>query len=315
MKKTIYLLVLVSIIISCNTVDKKAESELNGTEATKNDLLPEKVIVYNEVNYNLQSIPEWLSGVDNAFFAQLNESVLQSEVQLYSSNVFYQPELIVKMTDEDVRNNMTSGGEINAIYFIEEWSFNKKTYSLEKKIEAWSPVLEYYKEFEGVIDTTKKVKKLLYDVRELAGSDEKLIAENMTYEVNFSSGNNSEYLDLTKLVNLIVEPVIEGKVKSYDFFDKTELANIDVKQIFGYAVDSLEEQDPVTSKWVWKYIEHDMDFSEVEAFVFVEDWFIDTKTYAIRKKIKSIAPVVFRVRIDETGESYVSKRIAFSVNF
>lgn len=313
-------LLLTILLVSCNKSNPKNDSstqpeEVNAT--TTNALLPEKVIVYNEVNYKEQSIPEWLNGVDSNFMNQLNQKVIASDLQLYSSNIYYEPETKIKMTDEDVKLNMRETSKISALYFVESWSFDKASYTLKKHIESWSPVLEFYKTTsDGRIDSSRKAKKLLYDVRENTSSKEQLIAQNITYEVSLSSEQKtSDFLDLNKLIHLIVEPVIRGDKKAYDFFDQTEMTPMDVKYVFGYSVDSLEEEDPVTGEWKTVKTEvQEEDLSDIEAFIFVEDWYIDTKTFAIRKQVKAIAPVIVQIKIDEeTGESYLSKKIAFLV--
>ena len=321
MKKIVYLVLFSTLLIACNNVKEnkqEASESINVEQNKQNDLLPTKVIVYNEVNYKEQSIPEWLNGVDSNFMEQLNQKVIDSDLHLYSSNIYYEPDVKIDMTDDDIRFNIPEESEISALYFVESWSFNKASYTLEKYVESWSPVLEFYKKTsEGLVDSSRKAKKLLYDVRENTSSEEQLIAENITYEVSLSSEHRtSDYLDLNKLVHLIVEPVINGEKKAFDFFERTEMTPMDVRYVFGYSVDSLEEEDPVTGEW--KTVEkevHEEDLSEVEAFIFVEDWYIDTKTFAIRKQVKAVAPVIVRIKLDETtGESYLSKKIAFLVN-
>ena len=313
MKKSIYLLVLISILISCT--NQEGKTKLNAEELSVNALIPTKVIVYNEVNFLEQSIPEWTNGVDTARMKDLNQKVIDSDLELYSSMVYYTPDSKTLMTDKDILDNMNDKGTISALYFIESWDFDQKKYFLQKNVESWSPVYEFYKKNkEGLVDSTKKAKKLLYDVRESSTNNEKLIAENITYEVSLSKDfKTNEYLDLTKFTHLIVDPVLSGKKQAYDFFENTELTPIEVKYIFGYSVDSLEEEDPVTGEWVKRVEIMEEDLSEVEAFIFVEDWFLDTKTFAIRKQVKAIAPVLFQVRIDDEGEAYESKKIAFLV--
>ena len=308
-------------ILSCNNSNNKETKNTKFVEktTTENALLPNKVIIYDEVNFSEQSIPEWISGVDSSLMTNLNKQVINSDIQVYSSTIYYEPDSKIKMTDKDILLNMETSipGSISSLYFIESWFFDKDNYRLSKQIESWSPVYEYYKENkDGVIDSTQKVKKLLYDVRGSSEKeDETLIAKNITYEVNFSENQKTnDYLNLNKLSHLIIDPVLNGKKKAFDFFDRTELDTMEIKQNFGYRLDSLEEEDPNTGKWIWKRHETKESLSDVEAFIFVEDWYLDNKTFAIRKEVKSIAPVIVKIKVDENGEAYTSKKIAFLVN-
>ncbi len=318
MKKALYILVLSSILISCNNTNQIKKTTKSENQSLKNDLLPSKVIVYKEVNFRKQSIPEWTKGVDSIYMDQLNEAVLNSDVQLYSSNIEYLPNTKEKISHEDVHNNMKADGEISALYFIDSWAFDKKTYSFTKNVESWSPVLSFLKKNKNRNNETvlKKSKMLLYDLRNNFEGDEKKIAENITYEVSFNEGTpNNKYLDIEKLAKMIVDPVLNGKKKAYDFFEKTELKPIDIKYTLGYSLDSLEEENIKTGEWEVKQVETPEDLSTIKAFIFVEDWYIDTTTFAIRKKVKSIAPVIIKTKIDSDGEAYQSKKIAFIVPF
>ncbi len=321
MKKLLYLLIFISIglLISCNNPKQnKSSNKTNETinnKANINALIPDKVIIYDEVNFMQQSIHEWVLGVDTIFMTNLNEQVINSEIQLYSSNIYYDPDLKLEMTDKDIYLNMNTQGSISSLYFIENWNFNKNTYKLDKQIESWSPVYEFYKKYDGEIDSSKKAKKLLYDVRTKLENNTKLIAKNIIYEINFSEDRKTnDYLDLNKLSHLIIDPILTGDKKAVDFFEKTELKPIDIKYDLGYRLDSLEEENPNTGEWVWKRFETKEDLSNIEAFIFIEDWYLDTKTFAIKKEVKSIAPVIIKTKIDEDGESYISKKIVFLVN-
>ncbi len=207
MKKIIYLLGITILLFSCKqgvVTDKEDTKQ----EVTSNDLLPQSVIVYNEVNFKTHAFPEWVSGVDSIFMCELNEKVISSGLELYSSNIYYDLETKIIMTDDDIRVNMDADGLINALYFIEKWSFNEASYSFGKEVVSWSPVHEFYKKTDDKIDSTKKSKKLLYDLRSLPKTKERKIAENITYEVDFSvEHKTNEFLNLEKFTHLILTKI------------------------------------------------------------------------------------------------------------
>jgi len=307
------LLVLSCLFIACNNsvvIDHQKADQ-------KNDLLPEKVIVYSEVNFKTQPMEEWTDGVDSNYMDALNMSVLNSDVEYYSSNVMYDTKTRLDMNKQDVLLNMEEENSegISALYFVESWNFNKANYKFDKTVESWAPVFEYYRIKNG---EAFKHKKLLYDVWSsdaASVSNEKLIAHDMTYEVNFvSEHETNEHLNLEKLVDLIVLPVVEGKKKAYDFYEHIEMPLHEVMAILGHSVDSVEEYDARDNSYTWHVIENDINLNNITAFIFIEDWYMDEKTFTLRKKVKAIAPVIQETLVDEDEEVFERKRIAFKVN-
>jgi hypothetical protein len=312
MKKLILLSLIAAGFWSCE-LDK--ENQDVTSQSIVNDLLPKKVIVYNEVNFANQSIEEWTQGVDQDYFSSLNEKVINSDVKLESAMVYFQEEESPEMTKEDVLANMNKedSAHISSLYFIESWHFNQATYKLEKTVEAWSPVYEFVKNENGV---ERPVKKLLYDVKSSADKANKLIAENITYEVNFDTEfKTNEYLNIDMLAKLTVEPMLEGKVKAYDFFDDAELDVVSMRRSMGYISDTLITINPQTNEDEVEVVEVEEDISSVRAYIFVEDWYIDEQTFAIKKHIKGIAPVAISSIVDEDGEVIEYRRIVGLVKF
>ena len=316
MKKTIYLFALLPFLIACNQIENTTNvKETASTENNEivNALLPSMTIVYNEVNYKKQANTEWTKGVDSLFMANLNKDILNSNIPLYeAASGEYIIEDRIKTDANKVRSNIRKDGEISAIYFTEAWSFDSTNYKLDKKVLKWSPVISYYKSVGNKI-SSEKTKRLLYDVTTSFEGNEKLIASNITYEINFNSKlKTNDWLNLEKLATLVINPVLEGKHKAYDFFDKTPIKLDNIKINLGYGVDSIEEEDPVTGEWKWLYHTNEIRLDEVYAYIFVEDWYIDTKTFAIKKKIKTIAPV--RLYMKSYNDSALSKKVIFAVD-
>jgi len=316
MKQILLFLALSLFLYSCNNTVKIQKNNSEASVNTDvNDLLPTNVIVYNEVNFNEQALPNWTLGVDSVYMQKLNEEVLQSNVQLYSSNVYYEPSSNLEMTDNDVRSNMVTNGLINSLYFIEKWSFNKAAYSFKKEIVSWSPVMEYYKEINGRVDSSKIIKKLLYDLKGESKGTEKLIASNIIYEISFDSERKTnECFNLEQFVHYIIDPVINGEIETQDFFDNSEKSILDIRKSLGYSVDSIETINSNTGESSIDVNITKENLLSVQAFIFTEDWVIDTKSFVIRKKIKSIAPVSTKIRTDENGDDYIVKKIIFKVN-
>lgn len=314
MKKLIYLFALLPLLIACNQNNNNTNQKNVQNNEISNALLPTKALVYNEVNYKNQVEKNWTKGVDSLYMDNLNNEILNSNITLYDATP---GEYIVgnrtKITAKEVRNYTPPKGEISAIYFTEAWAFDSSNYKLYKTILKWSPVIAYNK-LTNKDSIGQKAKKLLYDVESSFKGNEKLIASNITYEVNFNSEyKNYEWLDLEKLAKLIIDPVLKGKYKAYNFFNKNPLKAEDIKIALGYGLDSLEEEDPVTGEWKWKILTRDMRIDQVKAYIFVEDWYIDSKTYAIKKKIKTIAPI--RLYKKNYRDKNLSKKVIFAIDF
>jgi hypothetical protein len=315
MKNQFFVFAILVLMVACQTEPQTAKPEETNQISANNDLLPNKVIVYNEVNYKKQDIEDWTKGVDQNYFETLNNKVLNSGVAMYSSSVFYDTKDAMPMTKADVLNNMVDqdSAGISALYFIESWDFNQADYRFVKTIEAWAPVYEFTKiEPEGNV----KAKKLLYDIKARPQKAEKLIAENITYEVNFDSEfKNYEYLNTDKLAYLIVEPMLKGDVKAYDYFNNNLLSIDDMKRTLGYSADTLLVESLETGELETKVVLNEENISLVKAYIFVEDWYIDEQNFAIQKKIKAIAPVAISSNIDVDGELIISKKIVGLVKF
>ena len=313
MKKILAIILFSSILFSCTNLQETTDG--NSLKTKVNDLLPKDVIVYKEVNFTNHELKDWVKGVDHAYMQTLNQTVIDSKIDLFEANITYMPKDNFTINDDDIIANITDNSTVNALYFIEKWSFNEENYAFNKEIYSWSPVLEYFHIKDGIIDSSRIVKKLLYDLKGSFEGNEKLIAENIIYEVNFDTEReNNMCLNVEKLTSLIINPIIDGKKKAYDFFDKTEKTILDIKTSLGYSVDSMEVENIETAKWEWKYTYTEEDYSTVQAFLFIENWYIDTKSFMIEKRIKSIAPVSLTTRIDADGEAYQVKKILFVVD-
>ena len=269
MRKIIYLFALTPFFIACNqTLETENTDKTTVTEnkVSTNALLPAKIIVYNEVNYKNKINKDWTKEVDTVFMDNLNEQILSSDIILYegTSGMYPVPNKI-QISKDDIRSNMNKEGNISAIYFTESWSFDTVNYQLEKNVLKWAPVEAFYKKIKEEKSLTK-TKKLLYDVETTFTGNEKLIASNITYELNFDSEyKTNDYLDIEKLVNFIINPVIEGKQKAYDFFSKKAIDINEIKINLGQKIDSIEEEDPVTGEWKWKIATVDIRLDQVKA--------------------------------------------------
>ncbi len=279
-------------------------------EKNRNELLPTRVNVYTEVNFLEQNIDSWLEGVDAVFLKALNNQVLQSNTPIFEAMPVYvsKPTIVQdKAYIKTLVEESTLG--ISSLYFVENWSFSNSTQQLEKHIDSWSPVLQYYKiNKERDIADTNIVKTLLYNVDCSDSEADKLIAKSIFYEQKVEAEESlNEYLDVEKLADLIVTPVLRGNKKVFDFFENTPLTVADICENWGV---ELSEEDFQTEDF-----KSQIDLESITAYIFEEDWYINPKTFAIRKEIKSISPVYSGFRTDQDGELYEFKRILFKQKY
>jgi len=311
--RSVNVLLLLLVLGACNNESdpvKKIILNLN----SENDLLPKKVFVNYEVELNAQVFPEWTKGVDTALMFHLTENVLNSDVSVYFPMIQYTPvstEIITRKEIETVLNQPNPVG-VSALYFIENWFFNQSSYQFRKEIETWSPVFLYQRIVKK--DTTVN-KSLLFDLKCLGGNASTLLAKDMTYEVTLDP-ENPNFSNFTPLsfAQLVLNPVLSGEKSIVDFYDNKAITIDNLKLSLGKTSDTLMIEDPNTGESKIEINQQAEQLDKVLGYIFVEDWFLNKETFVITKKVKSIAPVYYRTRTFENGETETSKRVIGRIN-
>lgn len=126
-----------------------------------------------------------------------------------------------------------------------------------------------------------------------------VITERIQYDVTIKSPDqewdwwvqNLEGPKREAFVKMIMDAAYEGKVKSYDYFNK-ELTVKEVKEIEN-GIDTLvgsSPNPPYNDTTV--IVERKLDMNKITRVRFLEEWKMDKNTLQIEKKVLGIAPIL-----------------------
>lgn len=308
MKNIIFVLfVSILIFVSCNN-DRKLE--IKTSKGRINLLLPTSVLVSSIFVFDTACVLNWQKEFkESDFINKVFSKVLSSEVSVlkpFSTDS-------TKCTKEEIFNGMDvkseplNLNEIKSIYFEEEWAVDTaEPFLFEKVVLNWYPI-RYFKRNNEIL------KKLIFKVS--AGNPSELLAKNVITEfqlIDTIQPSFTENIDALKLVTLLVKKAYSGKFKLWDPSNtEKELSRKDIDENLGQAVDTTYVEDPQTNETVMKVMKKAIVLEEITSIVFVEDWYYDPKTFAIKKVITGLGPVRSCMKYD--GE--ITKKVAFMMYF
>jgi len=277
-----------------------------------NALIPQYVRVYEEVNFKKQADEHWLSGIDTNLFYHIEQKLFATKIKKYDAAIFLDENtdtstFFNKQEIEARKEGLKTS--LDALYFTENWKFNKKEYRLEKDVLMWTPVYFCKKVYK---DTIMNIKKVIFDIHNKKLKNKKQIASDITYEFSLTDDkDHNNTLNAKRLINLLLEPVLKGEKAAYDFDTNQKYSIAEMKERLGERIDSLEVENPVTGEITWEVRKRDFTFEDIDALIFTEDWYMDMDNFSIQKDVKSISPVKFIYDIDGN----LRKRILFRIDF
>ncbi len=290
-------------ILSCHN-EKKADTESSNIRI--NLLLPTSVPVSQLFMFDTSGIPGWQQELKAAHVVEkIFGKVMNSEITVFNSNT----DDSVKCTKEEILNNMgvqaepLNLNEIKSLFFEEEWFLDTtEPFLFEKKVLCWYPVRYYQRDGQ-------ELKKLIFKVAK--GKPAELLAKNVIYEFNLEDTINPSFiknLDNNKITRLLIDFAVSGKTKLWNPMNiDHELSAEEIRKNLGQAIDTTYIEDPETGKSEQKIQKQEINPSEIQSIVFVEDWYYDPSTFAIKKVIKGIGPVRHYLKTD--GE--MAKTVVF----
>jgi hypothetical protein len=210
----------------------------------------------------------------------------------------------------------------------ETWSFDPDNFSFDKQVFSYSPAIRFYRDDDLEFEDPR-FKLIGYHLnKKQAVSDMKLF-KKIKYEFGFASVEEFTYLGLPNVeINkplfwssynqktfkkVLLETAMSGKVNTYDFTTKQRLSADELKDKLVLYKDSVEDIDPETGEFIFLILTKKIEHTDINSFIFIENWYIDPQTYDIGKEVIGIAPVVY-FRKDENSPDY-EKKIPFVVYF
>ena len=333
----IYLLGLSALFLFSCTQTPKVETETNQVNTSQNDLLSAEVVVKDYVNIVTNDNPDWVkSAVDSKVVETILNIAIDGSVIVYSVD-----EDTIPFTVNEIKDNLGASSDsmqievskgvfidtlitspadlqqVEGLFFKENWIFNADNFKFTKQINEYLPVREYYKQLsDGTIDTTKKVKRLVFKViNDKNSKNLEKIATDVTTAFYFNADLPSfiNGLDVTRFVNYLINYSYKDKKDVYDFYEQNnKLLYDDVKDALGASTDTLEiETTPGNMKEV--VIDYDPDVSEIIGVVFVENWYLDKQTLSFKKEVIGLAPIRQIETFDPNGESYTKTTIPYLI--
>lgn len=127
----------------------------------------------------------------------------------------------------------------------------------------------------------------------------RLLTEKIQYDVSIKSPNpdydwwvqNIERSQREKFTLNLIESAYNGKIKVFDYFNNS----LSIKEVKSIGVDTtyrtLTRDFPPYAEFDTIIISR-FEISDITKIRFLEEWFLDEKTFVIEKKVIGIAPLV-----------------------
>jgi hypothetical protein len=233
---------------------------------------------------------------------------------------------------------------INKLMFEEKWFFDAQKYTMKKDVVAYWPVSDVYKFMEpgemvymgskywGAIIPNPKTKNkfqpfLNIKYEFILGNEELMLFKYNEIKDCFKQVINSQDIEIekknsplfssysrNKLIDQITDPMVEGKIKAYDFYTGKELSLKEVNEALGNEIDSMEiDLDGDFKVDTVVVVPGSIPKIDIYSVIFIEEWYIDPVTLAIQKKVKGIAPVINEYKWTGITKELYRKKIPYMV--
>jgi hypothetical protein len=116
-------------------------------------------------------------------------------------------------------------------------------------------------------------------------------------------------VDQEKIFNTVVEAVLNGKAKAYDYISDSEITTDQVKSMLHYIDTLYVENIDHPGEMLVKSEKHDLKSSDISMIRFKEKWHFDKENLKFETKVNSIA--LFTTSYSETGEVRGNKALFY----
>ena len=115
----------------------------------------------------------------------------------------------------------------------------------------------------------------------------------------------------TKFISELVDSVLAGKVKAYNYFDNSVMTSEDIKQQMGETVDTVWIEDD-NGEMEKEIVTNAFNPDDVRELYVYERWFYNPEKVRFRTEIIGFSPVRYVVK-DDQPDGEVTKVILFTV--
>ncbi|MBI5219384.1 MAG: hypothetical protein HY958_10685 [Bacteroidia bacterium] len=308
------------IVVSCNNK--------NDQGASSNALLFDKACVKYAVRWDNNSVPNYIDGLNNsAYTEQMLDSVLSEKIKAFEFYMAGFPKDSLTFTDADntenpitlkeakrqlgekfdtmpdktIEKTEINKKEIKGFVFNEYWNFDGKKFIMTKTVSSVTPIRVY--EVPAVPGNMLQSPVFAISCKE--GKNYTELGKNIKYSVSLVNTPDSynhgeltspigvEGINKGRLMWILLNNVLTGKKKAYDFFsqDKKQLSAAEIKYNLGYRIDSVQTTNPKTGNE--ETVVDTINYSrfELTGLYFIEDWYYDKDNFAIKKEVVAIGPM------------------------
>jgi hypothetical protein len=304
-----------------------------------NHLLPSEITVKYEHQLIVPQDAEVLKGIPaSEFISALAQKITSGEISVADpldvskhltadkiADIFNQhTDSLIDISEETLDTIITLSkrefkpSDVQSLIIYENWAFNADEFSMQKNVIEYAPIKAVRRKL-GDESGMELLKYLLFWVpSENTGAQKKLLASNVTYEVELYNANNPswmENLSASRFIDLIISNAVSGKHKAYDFFetDKIALSKEIIMNSLGASTETYYVEDDNGQVIDTVQISGRIHYDEIRSFIFVEDWYIDEQM-RLSKIVKKIAPVRHYYMAFDNSETEMIKKILFSVH-
>jgi len=162
----------------------------------------------------------------------------------------------------------------------------------------------------------KEIKKII--VKNDDGTTYNMIADTVKYLIPLDKDSASDAppffigFDKVKFISQLVDSVLAGKIKAYDYFDNSVMTIDQIKEQLGIQVDTVFFEDIDSGKMQHKIVVSEFNPDNVRELYVYERWFYSPDKCIFKTEVLGYAPVEYTVKEDQP-DGEVTKRILFIV--
>jgi len=145
-----------------------------------------------------------------------------------------------------------------------------------------------------------------------------IVAEKIQYEISLEKNEDRptwlEKLDSKKFVGQLLDNVISGKFKVYDYFTKAYLTQKEIDNLVQNRVDTtlLPNSEGVNEQ---RLVKHEFDPSDIKSLLFIEKWYFDAEKGMMQKKVVGIGLVKHYMAKKDGETEKICKDLLFVIDF
>jgi hypothetical protein len=241
-------------------------------------------------------------------------------------------------------NKLASERTISTL-FTEDWYYYNTDFKFEKKVIGFEPVILFYRN-EDTTRQTPVMKKLFRIIPEKNMSEAQIknsqarmkLVKKVEFEFYFNQSefllnqndslcasclnNNGGILEdyfapfmtsitRRKFVSMLLDKVLKDSMTVYSPYERNlKMTKDDVLSRLDALDQSTKVLDPETGEIKVCIAKGVINKDEIKSVIFIEEWYLDTESLRMEKKIIGIIPVRHYYRMDESeGGELVKKKL------